>query len=115
MDREGYGPLFWLDTLCCPVEPLDAKNMALKKIFQVYQKASLVLVLDASLQHYNLADLHESEIFARILTSNWMKRRRRCPFISILNLRTNVLVWTLQGTKFQTATSSLERKPLTAL
>ena len=41
--------LIWIDTLCCPTDPLQ-KIVALERLRQVYQEATTVLVLDASLQ-----------------------------------------------------------------
>jgi hypothetical protein len=67
-------PLIWIDTLCCPVGPPKFKNLALEKIRHVYELASHVLVLDASLEYYNAAELGLVEKLARIFTSGWLRR-----------------------------------------
>ncbi|KAK5703276.1 hypothetical protein LTR97_004225 [Elasticomyces elasticus] len=66
-------PLIWLDTLCCPVDPND-KKLALTRMRQVYEKASRVLVLDASLQSYSTTSMEPLEILSRIFTSRWLRR-----------------------------------------
>jgi hypothetical protein len=38
--------LFWIDTLCCPGRPDQAKDLALKRMTETYLKAAHVLVLD---------------------------------------------------------------------
>ena len=67
-------PLFWLDTLCCPVGPPEAKDLALSKMRLTYTGASKVLVLDSSLCCYDSNDMSIAERAARILTSGWMRR-----------------------------------------
>ena len=66
--------LIWLDTLCCPVTPVEARQIALARMKQTYQQANHVLVLDASLQNYNCQSLNAVEACARIFTSGWMRR-----------------------------------------
>ena len=66
--------LLWIDTLCCPVEPAEAKTMALAKMRRTYQQATHVLVLDASLQQYCSQELDAVETCVRIFTSGWMQR-----------------------------------------
>ncbi|KAK5730091.1 hypothetical protein LTR15_000025 [Elasticomyces elasticus] len=66
-------PLIWLDTLCCPVDP-DDKKLALTRMRQVYEKASRVLVLDASIQSYSTTSMEPLEILSRIFTSRWLRR-----------------------------------------
>lgn len=66
--------LIWLDTLCCPVAPKDDKKLSLSKMRQVYEQASRVLVLDASLQSYSTTSMDVLEILARIFTSRWLRR-----------------------------------------
>jgi hypothetical protein len=71
----NLGPgLIWLDTLCCPVGPPDAKQLALEKLPNPYIHASHVLVLDNSLTSVSSKPLHPIEKTARILTSGWMRR-----------------------------------------
>lgn len=72
--RQKQCPLLWLDTLCCPVAPKEAKKLALMKIHQVYEQASIVLVLDSSLRSYSTASMDTLEVLARVFTSRWLKR-----------------------------------------
>ncbi|KAL8687601.1 MAG: hypothetical protein Q9218_006274 [Villophora microphyllina] len=64
----------WIDTLCCPIEPPEAKTMALNQIKTPYTRATHVLVLDSSLQRVNALDLAPEEVCMRIFTSGWMRR-----------------------------------------
>jgi len=41
---------FWIDTLCIPLEPLNLRKDAIRRIADVFQKAAQVLVLDNNLQ-----------------------------------------------------------------
>lgn len=70
----GEVVFLWIDTLCCPVEPPEAKKMALNQIRTPYIEASHVLVLDSSLQTVDLLGLAPEEICMRIFTSGWMRR-----------------------------------------
>jgi hypothetical protein len=63
-----------LDTLCCPVAPKEAKKLSLVKMHQVYEQASIVLVLDSSLRSYSTASMDTLEVLARVFTSRWLKR-----------------------------------------
>jgi hypothetical protein len=85
-DKEGNPVLLvWLDTLCCPVVPPEAKTKAIKKMRKVYSNADQVLVLDSGLQQYNVDgwdqfrvaapnSIHPIELLLRIFTSGWMRR-----------------------------------------
>jgi Heterokaryon incompatibility protein (HET) len=64
--------LIWLDTLCCPVQPLKAKKLALHKMRKTYQEATLVLVVDNSLTCYKVDNPIEAA--CRILTSPHERR-----------------------------------------
>ena len=66
--------LLWCDTLCCPVAPKTAKDLALTYMRKTYEDATHVLVLDTSLQRYNSVSLCPEEICARIIASGWMRR-----------------------------------------
>ena len=66
--------LLWCDTLCCPVQPKVAKDLALEYMHQTYQDATYVLVLDSSLRHCDINKLGIDEVSMRILTSPWMRR-----------------------------------------
>ena len=64
----------WCDTLCCPVETEEAKHLALEYMYQTYENAAHVLVLDASLRRYDVERLDIDEVSIRIFTSPWMRR-----------------------------------------
>ena len=64
----------WCDTLCCPTGPPDAKNRSLEQMKMVYEQASAVLVLDASLQCYDSKAMCLEEVCFRILSCGWMRR-----------------------------------------
>ena len=68
------GVLLWCDTLCCPVQPGKAKNIALVKMKQTYLEATRVLVLDASLVIQNIKTMDLYEACLRILNSRWTRR-----------------------------------------
>ena len=72
--QEDEELLLWCDTLCCPVQPAEAKNLALEKMYRTYLDATYVLVLDASLRRSNFESLDIDEWSTRILTSPWMRR-----------------------------------------
>ena len=66
--------LFWCDTLCCPIAPVEAKNQVLAHMKNIYERATCVLVLDASIQRYMSEAMGPEETCARILASGWMRR-----------------------------------------
>ncbi len=66
--------LLWCDTLCCPVEPSEAKNRALLQMKRTYHDATMVLVLDASLQLHDSSLLTPEEMCTRISSSGWTRR-----------------------------------------
>ena len=66
--------LLWCDTLCCPVKLSEAKTRALVQMKRTYQDATVVLVLDASLQLFNGALLTPEEMCTRISSSGWTRR-----------------------------------------
>lgn len=66
--------LFWCDTLCCPVSPGEDKNRVLAQMKNIYERATCVLVLDASIFLYENKGMGPEEACARILTSGWMRR-----------------------------------------
>lgn len=66
--------LFWCDTLCCPVVPGEAKNKAMVQMKDIYQQATCVLVLDASIRLYGSEGMSAEEACARILVSGWIRR-----------------------------------------
>jgi hypothetical protein len=73
-ETHQYAPLMWLDTLCCPVKPEDAKIKSIKKMADVYKNASHVLVLDRTLLQHHSGDIGVPEAMARIFSSGWTTR-----------------------------------------
>ena len=73
-DGQDSGSLFWLDTLCCPAASGPGKTTTLGMMKQIYENASHVLVLDQSLQAYNIEDMCMFEACARIFSSPWLRR-----------------------------------------
>ena len=66
--------LLWCDTLCCPAEAGEAKNIALKQMKSVYLRASYVLVLDKSLRSWDIKEHDLDEAAMRIATCSWVRR-----------------------------------------
>ena len=72
--KEKEELLLWCDTLCCPVQPKVAKDLALEYMHRTYQDATYVLVLDSSLRHCDINKLGIDEVSMRILISPWTRR-----------------------------------------
>ncbi|MCJ1451181.1 hypothetical protein MMC28_001516 [Mycoblastus sanguinarius] len=70
----GYELLLWCDTLCCPLRPTEAKNLALTQMKRTYLEATRVLVLDSSLRLCNSEKMDAEEICMRLLSSGWIRR-----------------------------------------
>ena len=66
--------LFWCDTLCCPTAAGAAKNQVLAQMRDIYEQATCVLVLDASLRLCESEAMGPEETCARIIASGWMRR-----------------------------------------
>lgn len=66
--------LIWLDTLCCPVSPSEAKALAIAEMRRTYESSRHVLLLDAGLQLYNRHEISCVEALARVFSSGWMSR-----------------------------------------
>lgn len=73
-DAAGRPLLIWLDTLCCPVSPVEARSLALTQMRRTYQDARHVLVLDAGLQFYASDEISLVEALLRVFLSGWMNR-----------------------------------------
>lgn len=63
----------WIDTLCVPLHPAEARKSAILTMKDVYQKALTVLVLDAELMRHELPST-ALEILVRVISSNWVGR-----------------------------------------
>ncbi len=68
----GQG-LFWIDTLCVPCQPQEARMSAMSKMKDVYQQAEMVLVLDAELVH-STKECSVEDFMMRITRSRWLTR-----------------------------------------
>ena len=66
--------LLWIDSLCCPLKPLNLKAQALALMQETYKDAEHVLVFDSALENTDHTSLDYLEILARVLTSDWMRR-----------------------------------------
>ena len=66
-------PAIWIDTLLVPVEKGKEKRMALSQLYNYYQRADNVLVLDSDLLNAS-RECSEEEILTRIFFSTWMRR-----------------------------------------
>ena len=64
--------LFWIDTICVPVEP-GLRNKAIGLMRRSYQEADKVLVIDKSILNVHLSR-YPGEPLWRIFSSPWMKR-----------------------------------------
>jgi hypothetical protein len=67
-------PLLWLDTLCCPAEDGEGKKKGIEKLYNVYERAEHVLVLDSGLMSYAAEPQNNPERALRIFTSPWIRR-----------------------------------------
>lgn len=73
-DTEERPLLIWLDTLCCPVSPSEAKALAIAEMRRTYESSKHVLLLDAGLQLYSRHEISCVEALARVFSSGWMSR-----------------------------------------
>ncbi|KAI4089326.1 MAG: hypothetical protein LQ344_005458 [Seirophora lacunosa] len=72
--RVGTNALIWLDTLCCPLDPPEARTMALNQMKKPYTDSAFVLVTDSSLYKFRSLGLDAIEKALLIVTSPWMRR-----------------------------------------
>jgi hypothetical protein len=63
----------WCDTLCVPKKPPQLRRKAIWKMRDIYEKAYVVLILDASLRSASLSCSAE-ELMMRVTCSGWMRR-----------------------------------------
>jgi len=71
--------LLWIDTMCCPAEEGEGKQLGLAAMRNIYLDAAFVLVIDSevdevSVSHPESGELDEEEIMARVYHSGWMRR-----------------------------------------
>jgi len=72
-DSEPPTP-FWIDTICCPTHPPEAKDLGIKTLQQTYRGAGSVLVLDSYIQRGVFQEIGDQEILLRLECSRWMHR-----------------------------------------
>ena len=65
---------FWIDTICCPREPMEARRLAITVMSHTYNGADKVLVLDKYLQSAPAHSMSEFERMARLYVSGWLTR-----------------------------------------
>ena len=73
-EAEPEPMLIWLDTLCCPVSPIEVKRLAISRMKETYLNAAHVLVLDAGCSLVALREIESYEAIARVMTSGWTTR-----------------------------------------
>jgi hypothetical protein len=71
---QGQNVAFWLDTLCFPLEPKEAYDMALIRMRQSYEAAEKVLVFDRYLLEKDSLEMAPEEIAMRIACGPWNRR-----------------------------------------
>ena len=78
MSAEGRDttPLFWIDSLCIPVNPIfkEFRRTSIANLAETFSIANLVLILDAELQQASFNPLNRAEFATRMLCSGWMRR-----------------------------------------
>jgi hypothetical protein len=69
-------PLFWMDTLCIPVDDkfAELRTEAINKMAAYYAQAIGTLILDSELQRLRIAVAEAEEVLARIEHSAWAGR-----------------------------------------
>ena len=65
---------FWVDTICFPLQPPEAYNLAMQQMRATYEDADKVLVLDSYIRPQKRALLSDEECLIRIFCSGWMRR-----------------------------------------
>ena len=65
---------FWIDTICVPTVPAEARALAIIKLRDTYRKADMVLVVDSYLETIDTSTLLAPEIALYISCSTWLTR-----------------------------------------
>lgn len=65
---------FWMDTLCCPLEPKESRRTAIMRMRSTYERASKVLVLDRNLCSLSTRGISKLEQLMQIYRTTWMTR-----------------------------------------
>lgn len=72
LSPKSIAPYFWIDTLCCPVQP-SLRRTAIRLMRRTYEDAAQVLVLDYSLESVSAAADPE-DLLIRVTRAGWMRR-----------------------------------------
>lgn len=72
--NEKYSVPFWIDTICVPVNPPEARALAILNLRKTYGQADKVLVVDAYLEEIDSSTLSVVEIVLYIICSTWLTR-----------------------------------------
>lgn len=72
-DRQELIP-YWVDTICVPIVPAEARSLAIIKLRKTYKEADKVLVVDANLEKIDSSQLFVPEIALYITCSTWLTR-----------------------------------------
>ena len=65
---------FWIDTLCCPRNPPQARALAIRLMRKTYEEAAVVVVIDAWLREHSSQYSSNVESMLRIALSGWTRR-----------------------------------------
>ena len=71
---ESHPVPFWIDTICCPLTPKEARKLAIVSMRHTYSKAEAVIVLEANLEKLTSTSLWEPELAFHIASSTWTTR-----------------------------------------
>lgn len=70
---EGRENLFWLDTLCVPLET-EFRHLAIARMGDTYGLSHKMIVLDSELMRCSYHDRSDEESLFRVGVSSWMRR-----------------------------------------
>jgi hypothetical protein len=68
-----YPYYFWIDTLCVPLKPEEARKRVIKLMKPIYENAQSVLVLDGDLMNRK-ANMPPLELMMRVTCTSWQTR-----------------------------------------
>lgn len=65
---------FWIDTICVPIRPMEARRKAIMLLIRTYSDADSVLVLDSYIESRDPAALSNKEMWLRVMQCGWTRR-----------------------------------------
>jgi hypothetical protein len=71
---QGEPVIVWIDTLCCPFEQGEGKQLALSRMKEIYSNAAFTVVFDKSLRTWEAKGASTLEYAVRLFLSPWMRR-----------------------------------------